>query len=301
VSAPVSFAPGDARAACVAAQAKLNLLLRITGRTAHDYHALYTIFQLVALSDTVTIRVGGPTRALDCTGADVGPVEENLAWRAAVAFCDATGWDTGFEIAVEKRIPVGGGMGGGSADAAAVLRILNTLAPKPLTIGPMLSLGELIGADVPFLILGHPTALGTGTGATLMPLLPLPERAVVLERPGFSVSSADAFGWFAGDRGERPYSRIPAPLPYPLTWAAVAHEAANDLEAPVFARHPALAERRQALEAAGADIARMTGSGSTLFGVFTDADRADRAAAASPAERLLTKTVSEVAPVEVIA
>lgn len=289
------------RTARVAAQAKLNLLLRITGRAENGYHELYTLFQMVALADTVTVRVGGTGRSLDCDAAEAGPVEQNLGWRSALAFCAATGWETGFKITIEKRIPIGGGMGGGSADAAAVLRALNALAPKPLTIDPMLALGNALGADVPFLLLGHPTALGTGTGATLMPLLPLPERAVVLERPGFAVSSKEAFGWFAADRGDHPYSRIPAPLPYPPTWEAVALEAANDLEGPVFARHPALEPRRAALAGAGAHIARMTGSGSTLFGVFEDASAARAAVAAAPGARILTKTVSEVAPVEVIA
>ncbi len=279
----------------VAAQAKLNLLLRITGRAPNGYHELYTLFQVVALADTVTVRTGVPGRSLDCDVAAAGPTEENLGWRAAVSFLEATGWDTGFAITIEKRIPIGGGMGGGSADAAAVLRALNALAPTPLGIEALLALGNRLGADVPFLLLGHATAIGTGTGATLMPLLPLPERAIVLDRPGFAVSSKDAFGWFASDRGDRPYSRIPEPLPYPPTWEAIGAQAVNDLELPVMARHPELEPRRVALEADGASIARMTGSGSTLFGVFDDEARARQA---THGARILTRTVSEVAPVE---
>ena len=288
----------------IAAQAKLNLLLRITGRTdngSHALHTLHTLFQLVALSDTVTVRVGAQGRTLDCDATAAGPVEQNLGWRAALAFCDATAWATGFEIAIEKRIPIGGGMGGGSADAAAVLRALNALAPTPLTPNALIALGGHLGADVPFLLMGGATALGTGTGAILTPLLPLPARAVVLELPGFAVSSKDAFGWFAADRDGRPYTGTPALLPSPPTWDALRAHAQNDLEAPVFTRHPSLVQRREAMEQAGAEIARMTGSGSTVFGVFADDSAAERAVAAAPGSRVLTKTVGEVAPIEVIA
>ena len=118
-----------APAARVAAEAKLNLSLRITGRMANGYHALHTLFQRVALADIVTVRVDTPHRSLVCDAPAIGPVEHNLGWRAAAAFCQAAAWDTGFAITLEKHIPIGGGMGGGSADAAAVLRALNALAP----------------------------------------------------------------------------------------------------------------------------------------------------------------------------
>jgi 4-diphosphocytidyl-2C-methyl-D-erythritol kinase len=95
------------------------------------------------------------------------------------------------------------------------------------------------------------TALGTGTGAILTPLLPLPARAVVLELADFAVSSKDAFGWFAADRGGRPYTGTPALLPSPPTWDALRAHAQNDLEAPVFTRHPTLVQRREAMEQAG--------------------------------------------------
>ena len=290
-----------APAARVAAEAKLNLSLRITGRMANGYHALHTLFQRVALADIVTVRVDTPHRSLVCDAPAIGPVEHNLGWRAAAAFCQAAAWDTGFAITLEKHIPIGGGMGGGSADAAAVLRALNALAPAPLAPSALMAIGSQLGADVPFLLLTHATAVGTGTGAELTPIVAPPSRAVVLELPGFAVSSKDAFGWFAQDRGERPYTAEPAPLPASASWDEIRGAAQNDLEPPVFRRHPSLEERRAALAQAGAAIARMTGSGSTVFGVFDSPDEAARAVQAAPTSRFLTKTVEHVAPIEVIA
>ena len=167
-----------APAARVAAEAKLNLSLRITGRMANGYHALHTLFQRVALADIVTVRVDTPHRSLVCDAPAAGPVEHNLGWRAAAAFCQAAAWDTGFAITLEKHIPIGGGMGGGSADAAAVLRALNALAPAPLAPSALMAIGSQLGADVPFLLLTHATAVGTGTGAELTPIVAPPSLTV---------------------------------------------------------------------------------------------------------------------------
>ena len=110
----------------------------------------------------------------------LGPVEWNLAWRAAVAFADATGWPNDFAIEIQKRIPVAGGLGGGSADAAAVLRCLNALAPAPLSRDELLAIAAPLGADVPFLTMEAPLALAWGRGERLLALDPLPSRAVTL-------------------------------------------------------------------------------------------------------------------------
>src|SRR5262245_16387174 len=120
------------------AQAKVNLFLRVLAREASGYHQLETLFCRLELGDDVVVRVGVDGRSLDCVGEAIppeglGPTERNLAWRAAVAYADATGWPNDWAIEIAKRIPVGGGLGGGSADAGAVLRCLNRLAPSPLT------------------------------------------------------------------------------------------------------------------------------------------------------------------------
>lgn len=307
------------RTARVAAQAKLNLMLRIVGREADGYHRLSTLFQRIALADDVTVRVGGEGRSLDCRGAEVGPVEKNLAWRAAAAFAEAAMWPGGWAIEIDKHIPVGGGLGGGSADAAAVLRALNALAPTPLDDGVLAAIALSLGADVPYLTSTLPLALGTGRGERLTALPTLPARAVLLLLPSFGVSSKEAFGWHAARRGDAPYTNAPLLFPAPLSWKIVEKLAANDLEDAVFAHHPALREIRETLAAVGARIARMSGSGSTVFGIFGDGDATGPSHAPSPARRVIpaggdaaigidleflgctaldTATVTTVAPVE---
>lgn len=257
----------------VQAQAKINLALRIVGRDSGGYHALETVFQRIALADDVEVRVAD-TRTLESVGADVGPVEQNLAWRAALAFTDATGWDTGFAIRVTKRIPVGGGMGGGSADAAAVLRALNLMAPAPLSDDRLAAVALALGADVPFLVTPYALALGRGRGEVLTPLPPLPVRRLVLVRPPFGISSAAAFGWFA-HRAAGSYAAPSLDASKLRTWDQVATIAKNDLEGPVFAAKPQLESVLRGLHRSGAPIVRMTGSGSTLFALGAPRGAAD--------------------------
>ncbi len=285
---------GGARLARVEAQAKINLFLRILSREESGYHQLETLFQRITLADSVAVRVGGTARSLDCRGADTGPVEKNLAWRAAIAFADAAGGASGFAIEIEKRIPVGGGLGGGSADAAAVLRALNALAEKPLDQSTLESIAFSLGADVPYLLSTHALALGSGRGEKLFPLAPLPPRDVILAVPPFGVSSADAFGWFAAQKASRHSgTRATLPVGRKLEWRMIAALAANDLESVVAAHHPEIAALRDSLRNRGAVLAQMSGSGSTVFGVFD----------ARPTllqREILTSTVEEVASVELL-
>jgi 4-diphosphocytidyl-2-C-methyl-D-erythritol kinase len=298
---------GSHAAARVEAQAKLNLFLRVLDRERNGYHRLETLFQRIALADTVAVRVGVAGRTLDCRGGNVGPVEKNLAWRAANAFATAAGWPDGFGIEIEKRIPVGGGLGGGSADAAAVLRALNALAPRPLEADSLAVIAFGLGADVPYLLSEYPVALGAGRGERVMALGLLPVRRVILLVPPFGVSSTDAFAWHSALRDGSGPTRPPLLLPEPLSWLVAAAYASNDLEAVVFARHPELAGLRDALARSGARIARMTGSGSTLFGVYdVVAERGDAEIGAGldldrlGARLIETRTVQTVAEVELL-
>ncbi len=265
---------GARREARVEAEAKLNLFLRVHDREASGYHRLVTLFQRIALADTVRVRTSVAERSLECDRTDVGPVERNLAWRAANAFASVAGWPAGFAIEIEKRIPVAGGLGGGSADAAAVLRALNALAPRPLDSRALATIAFGLGADVPYLLSGHPLAFGNGRGEQLLGLEPLPVRTVLMLVPPFGIASRDAFAWLAAERGYvPPATPSPPTLTSPLSWAVVERYAANDLEPAVFARHPELAKLRGALDRAGARLARMSGSGSTLFGIFDTPDQ----------------------------
>src|SRR5688572_7718071 len=181
----------------VRAQAKINLFLRILAREASGYHALETLFARLELADDVTVRTTSGVRSIDCRGADLGPAESNLAYRAAVAYADATGWPGGFAIEIAKRIPVGGGLGGGSADAGAVLRALNMLAPDPVPTASLLEIAGALGADVPFMALVSPLALGWGRGDRMVALPPLPSLPVSLVTFPFGVSTGEAYGWLA--------------------------------------------------------------------------------------------------------
>ncbi|MGH7126349.1 MAG: hypothetical protein ACREFI_18385, partial [Stellaceae bacterium] len=174
----MSNAAGDAllrgaRAVQVAAQAKVNLRLRILAREADGYHQIETIFLRLELADVVRLRRAS-TPSLDVTGdataAAVGPVEQNLAWRALQSYAEAAGTSNGYAIELEKRIPVGGGLGGGSADAGAVLRGLDAMSTSPLGEAALLRLAAELGADVPFLTGTQPCALGWGRGERLLPL-----------------------------------------------------------------------------------------------------------------------------------
>jgi 4-diphosphocytidyl-2-C-methyl-D-erythritol kinase len=286
----------------VLAQAKINLLLRVLGRETSGYHAIETVFLRVDLADVVTVRVGGDSRSLDCIGTAIpvqalGPPEKNLAYRAAVAYADATGWPDGFAIEVEKHIPVGGGLGGGSADAGAVLRALDCLAPSPL--GHRLpEIATALGADVPFMTMDSPMALAWGRGERLLPLAVLAPRPVALLVPDFSIGTADAYGWLAASRGSYvPQGQVIAPESL-ATWEGMIGIATNDFDDVVRARYPIIGNLVGTLEAAGADIAMLSGSGSTVFGVFPSDDAARSVRCPEQARLLATQTSERVVRVE---
>jgi len=263
----------------VTAQAKINLLLRVLAREASGYHSIETVFLRLDLGDDVRVRVASG-RSLDCAGrampaAGLGPPERNLAFRAAAAYAEATGWPAGFAIEIDKRIPVGGGLGGGSADAGAVLRILDALSPHPLCVR-LVELAASLGADVAFMTIESPMALAWGRGERLLPLHALQARPVLLVVPDFAVATADAYAWLAADRG--PYVPVAEVIAADslATWESLTLVASNDFERVVAARHPIIAKLVDELAAADAVLSMLSGSGSAVFGVFEE--QADAAA-----------------------
>lgn len=259
----------------VEAQAKLNLMLRVLAREESGYHQIETLFCRIALSDSVSVRVTSGARSLDCVGerlpaGGLGPVEQNLAWRAAVAYADTTGFASGFAITVEKRIPVGGGLGGGSADAGAVLRILNTLNPRPLPATDLLRLAGSLGADVPFLTQEATTlALAWGRGERLLLLPPLPGSAMWLLVPETPVNTAAAYAWLDAAPPARPLA--PLTLALVASWRGVASIAVNDFEEPVSRQVPVVGRllanlREESIRPllGDASVVIMTGSGSAV-------------------------------------
>ncbi len=250
------------------AQAKVNLYLRILAREASGYHQIETIFLRLALADEVVVRTGVAGRTLDCRGADVGPVERNLAWRAAMALRDAGGPDT-FAIEIEKRIPVGAGLGGGSADAGAVLRALNSLSESPLPDDKLLAVAATLGADVPFLTSDAVMALAWGRGERMLALDPPPSRPVVLLVPPLSISTPDAYTWMDAHAASATAPRLWQAADF-LGWPALASLAYNDFEHVVVSRHSEVGDMLKLLRSSGASPAMMSGSGSAVFGVFDD-------------------------------
>lgn len=287
----------------VLAQAKINLFLRVLGRGADGYHAIETLFLRLEVGDTVRVRVGsGSERAIHCHGPaypaeGLGPPERNLAYRAAVAYAEATGWPRSFAIDIEKVIPVGGGLGGGSADAAAVLRALNAMAPQAAAPRTIAAITSRLGADVPFLATDSACALAWGRGERTLELRPPPRRQVELLIPPFGVSTHWAYDQLAATWGDV----RPLPAMHRLedlsSWASLATLAVNDLEPVVSARHPEIASCVVALRARGARIAMMAGSGSTVFGVF---DRSSNATSNVPetVTTLRTRTANRVVGAE---
>lgn len=289
------------RTARVTAQAKINLLLRVLARESSGYHSIETVMLRLDLGDHVCVRLASG-RALDVAGSamprdGLGPVEKNLAFRAASAYAGATGWPAGFAIEIEKRIPVGGGLGGGSADAGAVLRALDALSPNPLG-SRLVELATPLGADVPFMTIESPMALAWGRGERLFPVRALESRQVVLAIPDFAVATADAYAWLSSDRGAyAPAAAVLAPESL-ATWESIAPLAMNDFEHVVARRHPVIDRLVQRLDEMGALLAMMSGSGSTVVGIFSEP--ADPASARiSGVDTLETRTSERVFRVEV--
>ena len=286
------------------AQAKINLRLRVLSRESTGYHQIETVFQRLDLADDVTVRTAVTGRSIECTGdvipeGGLGAPEQNLAYRAAVAYQDATGWPEGFAIEVVKRIPVGGGLGGGSADAGAVLRMLEALAPRPMGVR-VLELAARLGADVPFMATEAPLAFAWGRGERMLGLTPLPRRRVQLLVPPFGVSTADAYRWLDESRAEYELAGALLPAAALLSWAEVEEVAENDFEAAVEERLPDIARYRKALERAQARIAMLAGSGSTVYGVFDDGARGLLGGEVEDARLIDTRTSAHVVPVRVI-
>ena len=286
------------------AQAKVNLALRILGRNRDGYHSIETMFLRLELADAVSVRTTDGERALRCEAMHDEPAEDNLAFRAAALFAAESGWPAGFDIHIEKRIPIGGGLGGGSADAGAALRILNALSPNPVPVEQLLRLAARVGADVPFLTTEHPMALGWGRGDELESLPALPVRSVALLVPPRGMPTKDAYATVAASRGlYEPRPRALRPEMF-ASWDLVARHSVNEFE-PFLG--DALPEMRSWLEV-GARLGlltRLSGSGSTVFMVDPGTKDSLQAAVASlqldsRTTVIRTRTATSVVPVEIL-
>jgi 4-diphosphocytidyl-2-C-methyl-D-erythritol kinase len=250
------------------AHAKVNLDLRVLGTRADGFHELRTVFQTIALHDTLICTTQAGPFAVECRTAGVPLDDTNLVWRAASALWKALARDGELRdtvVSIEKTIPMQAGLGGGSADAAAALLALARLwGGAPVTL--VREVASEIGADVSFFLAGG-TALGLGRGEEIYPLVDLPPHWIVVVRPAFGVSTAEAYAWYDDDRtaGVKEARELQI---LPVPWPTRAAQMINDLEPPVVRRHPEISTLKASLREAGAVAAAMSGSGSAVFGLF---------------------------------
>jgi len=249
------------------APAKVNLYLHVGERREDGFHEIDTLFQAVSLWDRVRVERSAGDVTLSVHGPDLGPVEENLAVRAARLFLEEIGSGEGVALELTKDIPAGAGLGGGSSDAAAVLRAMNHLWSAPVSAARLAGLGARLGSDVPFFLGDSALARGTGRGEVLRPLSPLAPADLVLVLPPVHVATGAAYAELARNR-TRLRRDVPPSPEVPGGWADVEGLARNDFEEVVSAGHPEIRRSLDALRAAGARPALLSGSGAACFGVF---------------------------------
>jgi 4-diphosphocytidyl-2-C-methyl-D-erythritol kinase len=266
------------------APAKVNLGLRIVGRRADGYHELESLFVPVDLADAIALRIESASAASvslslagDASGAPPG--DDNLAARAARTFLARSGVRARVAIALNKRTPVAAGLGGGSSDAAAVLRGLAQAFSGALPDAALEEIALGLGADVPFFLTPCP-AWVTGIGERRAPVRGAPRLALLLANPGEALATAEVFRAFdALDAPTTPRAGAPRDLARELADdAALAARLVNDLEEPAVRLCPPIARLRAQLRQSGARAVGMSGSGATLFGVYADRAAAERAA-----------------------
>ena len=275
----------------VFAPAKINVTLRILDRRPDGFHNLWSIMQTVALEDEVQIRLRADRQdiQLRCDATQLAADQSNLVYRAAAAVLARAQQSIGLDIELRKRIPMGAGLGGGSSDAAATIIGLNHLLRLEWSPTQMADVGQSLGSDVPFFLFA-PSAFVAGRGETVRPVVVEGARWVVLVNPGFGVNTKWAYQELAATRTVvTPLSLVQRELDRQslVRWAQLIAAAENDFEAPVFAAQGKLREIKRSLQAHGAEIALLSGSGATVFGVFADEARARLAQAQFVSEGLI--------------
>ncbi|SLM47924.1 4-diphosphocytidyl-2-C-methyl-D-erythritol kinase [Nitrospira japonica] len=278
--ASVSEPTGLSSVVTVSAPAKINLILRILDRRPDGYHNVWSIMQTVALVDEVRLRLShtGQVR-LRCDSSELSGDHNNLVHKAAVAVLERAGTAVGLDIELKKMIPLGAGLGGGSSDAAATIVGLNRLLRLEWSQMEMRNIAQTLGSDVPFFLFA-PSAVVAGRGEAVKPVAVQNARWAVLVNPGFGVETRWAYHELATSRqGVRPLSDRQRRLDEQtqVDWPQLKAAAENDFESPVFAKHPALGAIKQTLLSRGAEIALLSGSGATVFGLYGDEQSARRA------------------------
>jgi 4-diphosphocytidyl-2-C-methyl-D-erythritol kinase len=263
--------------AVVSSPAKLNLFLAVTGRRADGFHDLVSVVAPVEFGDTLKIEAGAAGEfVLECDDATVPTGEENLVLRAARLFAEKTGWRGGAKFFLEKRIPMGAGLGGGSSNAVAALRGLNALAGELLDGAKLAAVAARLGSDCALFLPGGPVVM-RGRGERVDVLAPetaarLRGQRVLIFKPGFSISTPWAYGQLAAD-GEKNYLPAAEAEARLAAWLGEAKAPAesllfNSFERPAFWKFPALPVLLDALAKEFGLSARLSGSGSACFALL---------------------------------
>ncbi len=265
------------------ANAKINLGLDVIGRREDGYHDVRMIMQTLDYGDTVTLeKKPGLGITLECDDPRISDGDGNLAMKAAKQFekeynsrfsDEFKGWDFGMHIRLRKRIPLNAGLGGGSADAAAVIKGMNTLFDTGLGRESLMNIGAAVGSDVPFCIIGR-TALAEGRGEELTPVPDFPRCHVLVVKPDINISTGEAYESLDGmDDLEHPdIDALEDSIVKKKEIREIVSFMGNTFEKPMISRYPVIGEIKKSMEDSGALKAMMTGSGPSVFGIFEDED-----------------------------
>ena len=251
------------------AYAKLNLTLDVLDKRPDGYHDIKSIMQTVSIRDDIEIDIGtGKPWTLSCDKEGIPCDSRNLAWKAAALFCETLGYDpNGLNIRITKRIPMEAGMAGGSADAAAVLRALNSYYGNPLSVWALAELGAAVGSDVPFCVIGG-TAMAEGRGERLRKLPDMPECFIVVCKPDFSSSTPELYRAIdASSIGKRPDHQAVESALLAADVGRIAQNLCNVFDPLVTQDHLELNYIKSIFNTYGAIGQQMTGSGSAVFAI----------------------------------
>lgn len=282
----------------IRAHAKANLFLRVLAREASGFHQLETLFTLLELHDELVVErtAGGVT--LTTEGADTGPAQENLAYRAAARVLEATGSRFGVRLRLVKRIPVRAGLGGGSSDGAAALHAVNRLAEDAVPRHEILQFAAQLGSDVPFFASGAPTALAWGRGERLFRLRAPQAAPALLVVPRFGISTKAAYELLdAGAAREQRRGPVVLERDAFATWGGIGRLGGNDFEGPVFGKEPELRAIFERVAGTHPLLVRLSGSGSAVVAIYkSEAERAGAALEIGSRDREVIETWTRDAP-----
>ena len=259
----------------ILAPAKINAFLEVTGRRSDGYHEIRTLFVPVSIYDRIEMTMTSGPVTVKCTSELVPDDENNLAARAARLFFQESCIRSGVDINIEKNIPVAAGLGGGSSDAASVLKGLDDFFGNPFGYEALCRLALLIGADVPFFIKGVPS-LAEGIGEVLYPAPMLVPYSLLIVNPGIPLSTAEVYkNLNLGLTKRKKENKYPA-LNQGL--CDIKTILCNDLENPAIRLCPVIEDVKRTVADLGAEGTLMSGSGPSVFGIFPDSEKADMAA-----------------------